>query len=118
MTRNRFASECTHVEGATQNAAATGVSLALPLSPFTARPSERKASFSWSTSWIPTIILLLSDLFSWPALFLLFSQLRSSLVGSAGQIEWQILVVPAVVSAVVLNFVGGYDRRIKMVALA
>ena len=62
-------------------------------------------------------MLLLSDLFSWPGLFLLFSGFRFSFVGSAGQIEWQTLLVPAVTSAVVLHFAGGYDRRTKMLAL-
>jgi exopolysaccharide biosynthesis polyprenyl glycosylphosphotransferase len=62
-------------------------------------------------------MLLFNDLFSWPWLFLLFSQLRSSFVGSAGQIEWQTLLVPAVTSAAVLHFAGGYDRRTKMLAL-
>jgi hypothetical protein len=101
-----------------RNGADIATNLALSLSPFTARPSERKASFGWSTSWIPAIILLLSDLFSWPGLLLVFSQLRSNFVVSAGQIQWQILLVPAVISAVVLNFVGGYDRRTRMLALA
>lgn len=115
MTRDSSEPECTHFEAARQKAATTAISSA---SPFSTLPSKRKANFSWSTSWIPAIILLLSDLFSWPALFLLFSQLRSSFVGSAGQIEWQVLLVPALISAVVLHFVGGYDQRTKMVALA
>jgi exopolysaccharide biosynthesis polyprenyl glycosylphosphotransferase len=38
-------------------------------------------------------------------------------VGSAGQIEWQVLLVPAVISAVVLHFIGGYDRRTEMLAI-
>jgi exopolysaccharide biosynthesis polyprenyl glycosylphosphotransferase len=117
MTRNSSKPKNKHLEAGTQEAAATGIRSALALSPFSAR-SERKARLSWSTSWIPAVILLVSDLFSWPALFLLLSQLRASFVGSAGQIQWQILLVPAIISAVVLNFVGAYDRRTKMLALA
>src|SRR3974390_1545884 len=94
--------EGTRVEGATPKVAATAFSLAFLLSQFTARPSEREASF-WSTSWVLAIILPLSDLLSWPALFLLCSQLRSSFVGSAGEIQWQILLVPAVITAVMLH---------------
>jgi exopolysaccharide biosynthesis polyprenyl glycosylphosphotransferase len=61
--------------------------------------------------------LLYSDLLGWPAIFLLFSQLRSSFVGSAGEIEWPVLLVPAMVSAVVLHLIGGYDRRTRMLEL-
>jgi exopolysaccharide biosynthesis polyprenyl glycosylphosphotransferase len=114
MTRNTSEPEGAHVEAAPQKVVATAISSVWP---FTAQAPERKASFSWSTSWIPTIILLLGDLFSWSALFLLLSQLRSSFVGLTGQIDWQILLVPAVISAVVLHFAGGYDRRTKMLVL-
>ncbi|MBV9275748.1 MAG: sugar transferase, partial [Verrucomicrobia bacterium] len=106
------------VEAAEQIASATTIGLPLLPSLFIARQSERKASFNWSNSWIPPIILLLSDFLAWPALFLLFSQIRSSFVGTPGQIEWQILLVPPVISIVVLHVVGGYDRRTKMLALA
>jgi exopolysaccharide biosynthesis polyprenyl glycosylphosphotransferase len=117
MARSSSSQEGTHVEAATQRAAATAISSAFPLSLFTSWQSERETSFAWSTSWILAFILPLSDLFSWSAFFLLSSQLRSSFVGSAGQIEWQILFVPAVISAVMLHFVGGYDRRTNMLAL-
>jgi exopolysaccharide biosynthesis polyprenyl glycosylphosphotransferase len=106
------------VEAAEQIASATTIGLPLLPSLFIARRSERKAGFNWSNSWIPAIILLLSDFLSWPALFLLFSQIRSGFVGTPGQIEWQILLVPPVISTVMLHVVGGYDRRTKMLALA
>jgi exopolysaccharide biosynthesis polyprenyl glycosylphosphotransferase len=118
MTRSISPSKGTHLEAGTKEVAATAISSAFAISPLIALPSERKANFSWSTSWIPAIFLLLSDFLSWPALFLLFSQLRSYFVGSTGQIEWQILLLPALITAVVLHFVGGYDRRTKMLALA
>jgi exopolysaccharide biosynthesis polyprenyl glycosylphosphotransferase len=118
VTRNNSEPEDIRVDALTQAAADTAISSAFACPSFIERPSERKVSFSWNTSWIPAIILLLSDLFAWPGLFLLLSQLRSSFVGSAGQIQWQILLIPAVISAVVLHLVGGYDRRTNMLALA
>jgi exopolysaccharide biosynthesis polyprenyl glycosylphosphotransferase len=114
----RSFSEQEDTQAVTQTAGATAISSALLPSLLIARPSERKVSFSWSTSWIPATILLLSDFFSWLGFFLLFAQMRFNFVGSVGQMEWQILFVPAVISAVLLNLVGGYDRRTDMRALA
>jgi exopolysaccharide biosynthesis polyprenyl glycosylphosphotransferase len=117
LSSNSFEPKAPILGATTKKTATTTSNSAPPLSAFTAQPSERKVRFGWSTSWVPSILLLYSDLLAWPGLFLFFSLLRSSLVGSAGEIEWQVLLVPAVISAVVLQFIGGYDRRTDMLAV-
>jgi exopolysaccharide biosynthesis polyprenyl glycosylphosphotransferase len=89
----------------------------LPLQVAVYRASAGKAQFGWNISWLPAITLFLSDLLSWPALFLLVSQLRDTYFGSPGQVTWQVLVLPAIISAVILHLVRGYDRRTRMLSV-
>jgi exopolysaccharide biosynthesis polyprenyl glycosylphosphotransferase len=77
----------------------------------------KRTNFGWSISWLPAITLLLSDLLSWSAIFLLLSQFRGTFAGSPGEVQWQVLLVPAVVSVIALHFVGGYDRRNSMLTI-
>jgi exopolysaccharide biosynthesis polyprenyl glycosylphosphotransferase len=78
----------------------------------------KSQSLGLGISWLPAVGLLLSDLLLWPTIFLSLSQLRGGIIGSAGQIDWTVLIVPALVCAVVLHFAGGYDRSVPMDSLA
>ncbi|HZC35539.1 MAG TPA: hypothetical protein VE242_07995, partial [Chthoniobacterales bacterium] len=95
----------------------TTLTSSFPLSGITPWMANRKATFGWSISWLPAITLLLSDLLAWPAIFLIFTQIRDLVFHSPGQVEWHILLIPGIASAAVLNFVNGYDRRTPMVSL-
>jgi exopolysaccharide biosynthesis polyprenyl glycosylphosphotransferase len=95
----------------------TTLTSSFPLSGSTPWIPTKRATFGWSISWLPAITLLASDLLAWPAIFLIFSQIRDLLFHSPGQIEWHILIVPGVVTAVVLHFVNGYERRTPMASL-
>lgn len=90
----------------------------LPLRSLAPERAEKGQSRGLGISWLPAFCLLLSDVLSWPTIFLSLSLLRGALVGSAGQIDWTVLVVPAVVCAVVLHLAGGYDRGVAMDSLA
>jgi exopolysaccharide biosynthesis polyprenyl glycosylphosphotransferase len=92
----------------------THLTPSLPLQVAAYRASAQKSQFGWSISWLPAITLLLSDILSWPALFLLVSHLRDIYFGSPGQVRWEVLVLPAIISVVILHFVSGYERRTPM----
>ena len=79
--------------------------------------SSRRRDFGWGITWLPAATLLASDLLSWPIIFLLLSPLRDVIFGSPGQVTWNILIIPAVVSMIVLQVVSGYDRRTQMRSL-
>ncbi len=79
---------------------------------------ERRSALSWNTSWLPAITLLSSDLLAWPAILLIFSELRSALFGGPGEIVWQLLVIPSLVAAAALHLIGGYNRRTDMLSLS
>jgi exopolysaccharide biosynthesis polyprenyl glycosylphosphotransferase len=76
--------------------------------------STRRPSFGLRINWLPAIVLLLSDLLSWPAIFLTLSLLRLAIIGAPGEIEWHVLLVPAVVTVIVLRSAGGYDCKNSM----
>lgn len=80
--------------------------------------TPRRKVIDWSTSWLPSLTLLAHDLLSWPAIFLLLSQLRLTFLGSPGQLQWHLFVIPGIFSCVALHTVGAYDRRSKMLTLS
>jgi exopolysaccharide biosynthesis polyprenyl glycosylphosphotransferase len=71
----------------------------------------------WDSSWLPALTLLISDLLTWPGLFLLLSQLRMAFVGSIGQFGVFVLILPAIFGCLALYTVGAYDRRSQMLTL-
>jgi exopolysaccharide biosynthesis polyprenyl glycosylphosphotransferase len=95
----------------------TTLTSSFPLTGVTPWAANRRATFGWSISWLPAITLLLSDLLAWPAIFLIFSQVRDLVFHSPGQVEWHILLLPGVATAAVLQFVNGYERRTPMASL-
>ncbi|HEY0792720.1 MAG TPA: sugar transferase [Chthoniobacterales bacterium] len=94
----------------------SGSSIALRIDELNAQ--ERRATLSWNTSWLPAITLLLSDLLAWPAIFLIASEIRTVAIGTPGQIIWQMMIVPALVAALTMHVIGGYNRRTDMLSLA
>jgi exopolysaccharide biosynthesis polyprenyl glycosylphosphotransferase len=79
---------------------------------------ERRAALGWGISWLPAFTLLSNDLLAWPAIFLIFSELRTLLFGAPGEIVWQMLIIPAIVTALTFHILGGYDRRTNMLSLS
>lgn len=79
---------------------------------------ERRLALGWRISWLPALTLLCSDLLAWPAMFLIFAELRTLLFGAPGEVVWQILIVPAVVTVLTFHVLGGYDRRTNMLSLS
>ena len=77
-------------------------------------PVFRKASLDLSTSWLPSVTLLLNDAFSWPAIFFLLSQIRFVFSGSPGELGWNQLLLPAIVNCAILHTIAGYDRKTRM----
>lgn len=79
---------------------------------------ERRTRLGWGTSWLPAFTLVSNDLLAWPAIFLIFSELRMLLFGAPGEIIWQILSIPPMVTALTFHILGGYDRRTNMLSLS
>jgi exopolysaccharide biosynthesis polyprenyl glycosylphosphotransferase len=79
---------------------------------------SKRGTLSWNISWLPALTLFISDVLAWPAIFIIFCELRTLLVGGPGEIVWQLLVIPSAVSAITLHVLGGYDRRTDMYSLA
>lgn len=77
-------------------------------------PVFRKTRIDWSTSWLPSMTLLINDAFSWPAIFFLLSQVRQAFTGSPGELGWTQLLLPIMVSCGVLHTIAGYDRKTQM----
>lgn len=79
---------------------------------------ERRTALGWGISWLPAFTLVSNDLLAWPAIFLIFSEFRTLLFGAPGEIVWQMLIIPAVVTVVTFQILGGYDRRTNMLSLS
>ena len=79
---------------------------------------SKRGTLGWNISWLPALTLFVSDVLAWPAIFIIFCELRTLLVGGPGEIVWQMLVVPSAISAITLYVLGGYDRRTDMWSLS
>ena len=79
---------------------------------------SKRGTLGWNISWLPALTLFVSDVLAWPAIFIIFCELRTLLVGGPGEIVWQMLVVPSAISAITLHVLGGYDRRTDMWSLS
>jgi exopolysaccharide biosynthesis polyprenyl glycosylphosphotransferase len=79
---------------------------------------SKRGTLGWNISWLPALTLFISDVLAWPAIFIIFCELRTLLVGGPGEIVWQMLIIPSVICAITLHVLGGYDRRTDMYSLA